>query len=219
MSKNRGFTLIELLVVILILSLLMVVLLPNIVGGKESAYEFACRKNLQNFYAHIQSYEIRHRRKPRGGGPAFLYDLWKGVMEHTEDNRDMFFCPAQRDDPHYQEDILPQDPEQLWPSLDDFNSEDTHYAARGKRYKRNMDSGKAAWIADDNEGGSNHRSGTINVLYGNGTVRPITKLSLEEDGLWGGGGDGNTEEDEDYAFPVGPDSPLKALRKLSVTKE
>jgi len=205
-----GFTLIEILVVIGIISLLMVWLLPNITAGKQSAMEFGCRTNLTHIYQHIQIYENRHRKMPGGGGPRMLWNLWHDI-EHTEKNRDLFFCPAV-EDPYVNDEIRRIPLDDLWRNPEDFTSRDTHYACRAKRFYKGMHSGREAWIADDNEGGNNHRSGGISILFGDGTVKDLTKLELEEKGLWGGDDDPEVE----YVFPVGPDSPYKPLQKLDV---
>lgn len=53
---RKGFTLVELLVVITILSILMAVLIPNLVGGQTEAKKLGCKQNLTQLIGVIQSY-------------------------------------------------------------------------------------------------------------------------------------------------------------------
>ncbi len=205
MRRSSGFTLIELLVVIGILSILMVVLIPNIVQSRQRADEFACQANLTWFYQSFQTYSSRHRgRLPKESGIHMLWALWgTGAVEHTAKNRDRFFCPAVKSEDRDAVEEIPI--EELWRTKEDFSSRDTDYAVIAK--KRRMDSGKTPWICDDNEGQRNHLSGVINVLMGDGTV----KILLPDEDLkeW------YDTEDEDFVFPVGPDSPHPLLQKMT----
>ena len=171
---------------ILILSSLMVWLLPNIVGGQQAANEFGCQTNLKNLYENITIYKQRNRNKmPGGGGPTMLWNIWRAV-EKTERNRDLFFCPEVRSvDDYYNSEVCTTPLDDLWPNPEDFTSRDTHYACRSKRHYKTMNSGRQAWIADDNEDGANHPSGAINVLYGDGTTRSLQRIQLEDMGLVG----------------------------------
>lgn len=200
--SERGFTLIELLVVIGILSLLMIALLPPIIETSGAAHTLACRARLKKLDFFIRLYETKFGHKPSGRGIAMLRELWQsGVMEHTPENRDLMFCPHDEDDPHVQW-IKAQDIDELW--TDGFESRDTSWAARADGRLRN--SGRQAWVADDNEFGNNHQDGSINVLYGNGAVRTIHPYELRRRG--------RIPNDPDYVIPVGPSSPVPELREL-----
>lgn len=205
MRRSGGFTLIELLVVIGILSLLMVVLIPNVVGGKARANEFACQANLRWFYQTFQTYSSRHKgRLPKESGIHMLWALWDShTIEHTEENRDRFLCPGVRGEEH---DLLREIPiDELWRTKEDFTSADTDYAVIA--HKRRMDSGKTPWMCDDNEHGPNHQSGVINVLMGDGNVKAL--LPDEELKEW------YDFDDPNFVFPVGPDSPHPLLRLMT----
>ncbi len=207
--KPRGFTLIEILVVIVILSLLMAYLLPKINASTEAAKQFACKSNLtQNFYAPFQAYKTSHGGKlPKPSGIHMLWALWKsGTIEHTDKNLEKFFCPGVEHggEEDRQEELKALGPDHIWKVREDFTSLDTDYAVIAKR--RKMDSGRTPWMADDNEFGNNHKNG-VNILYGDGTVKFLTRdKELQE--WW-------DEEDPDFVFPVGPSSPHPDLQKLT----
>jgi len=55
--KRRGFTLVELLVVIVIISVLVALLLPAIVGSRESARRAQCQHQLSQLGQALQTYE------------------------------------------------------------------------------------------------------------------------------------------------------------------
>jgi hypothetical protein len=61
-------------------------------------------------------------------------------------------------------------------------------------------------VADDNDGGMNHRTTTV-VLYADGNVGTFEIADLEDDG---------TLMEDEALLIVGPDSPLLVLRKLSL---
>ncbi|MGQ9564193.1 MAG: DUF1559 family PulG-like putative transporter [Thermogutta sp.] len=56
-QKHRGFTLVELLVVIVIISVLVALLLPAIVGSRESARRAQCQHQLSQLGQALQTYE------------------------------------------------------------------------------------------------------------------------------------------------------------------
>ena len=67
-------------------------------------------------------------------------------------------------------------------------------------------SDKVALVADDNDGGMNHRT-TTNVLYASGTVGSFEIADLIDDGV--------LAEDEEI-LDVGPESPIDEQQKLSL---
>ena len=204
-----GFTLIEILVVIVILSLLMAYLLPKITSGTNAAKQMACQSNMrQNFYAPMQAYKVSHSGKlPKPSGIHMLWALWKsGVIEHTEKNMEKFFCPGVEHggEEDRMEELKALGVDNIWKVREDFTSLDTDYAVIARRKK--MDSGRTPWMADDNEFGNNHPNG-INILYGDGTAKFLSRdQDLKE--WW-------DEEDPDFVFPVGPNSPHPDLQKLT----
>ena len=208
--RSAGFTLIELLVVIGILALLMGALLPLVTGGRDTAEVFACSTNLSKMYQGLLQYELKFKSFPTQSGPKFLLSLWTrdALGGRSETERDIFFCPGINSDPNVER--LKKIPvSELWPRLDDITGDDTHYAGRNLADKtlnvRNLRDGNVCLAADDNEGASNHSSGTVNYLMGNGSTRQAIKATLVEEGLL---------TKEETFIPVGPESPVPALKQV-----
>jgi prepilin-type N-terminal cleavage/methylation domain-containing protein len=206
-SPFAGFTLIELLVVISILSLLAVTFVPSIVESEQGARQAADSRQLSQQGQWIRMYHQKLGRYPEGGGHQFILGPWiKDIVEHTPKNLDFYFTPGLREsDDHYHQ-LCKQDLTRLWPDLQSVTSADTHYAGRSAREKKGMESGTEAWMANDNEGGWSFADGSINVLYGDGTVRALRMATeLKEQCNW---------SKEQGPFPVGPDSPHPQLKRL-----
>ena len=206
---QAGFTLIELLVVIGIIGLLAAAFLPDIIGSRLTANIAADSANLSKHYSWLTNYKTRLKHYPTEGGHKFVLDTWvKGVVEHTPQNIQYYFTPGIREsDPHYLE-LSKADADTIWPDLRSVTSMDTDYAGRAKEFlKGNIESGKEAWIANDNENGWAFADGSVNILFGDGSVRTL-----------------NFAEDlkEKYGWPnletvmptFGPDSPVPELKKL-----
>jgi prepilin-type N-terminal cleavage/methylation domain-containing protein/prepilin-type processing-associated H-X9-DG protein len=209
MRRNLGFTLVELLVVIGILSVLFVVLLQALGGGQAAANEFACGARLRQVYTSIEAYKATHQRElPRGGGTEFLYNLWAS-LERTSSNRDLFFCPEIEGVDEHAQNLKKMPLDDIWKTRQDFDSTSTHYAARAAAHKRSMQSGREAWLADDNEGSMNHQTGATNVLWGDGNVNSFKKQDLIESGKW-------PADDPTFVLKVGEGSPIPELQKLDL---
>ncbi len=97
----------------------------------------------------------------------------------------------------------------VWRRWEDITSEDTHYAGRARAHKRTMKRAEQALMASDNEGGGHYEDGTIMVLMSDGIVR---RLNKDPDLIKHGWPE--DEDDQDYVYPVGPDSPHPLLNKL-----
>lgn len=210
-DSRAGFTLIELLVVIGILSLLVVTFAPDIIGAWSTANSAADAANMRQVYQWIEiDYKNKTKHYPMKGGHKFVLGPWvEGTIpEKTIKNFDRFFNPALRaSDPQYIE-LRKQDIETIWTSYEDVSSLDTTYAGRAKEFMHGIDSGKEAWMADDNEDGWSFKDGSINVLYGNGDVITLSSVDLREKFQW-------MEIKKDEPFPsYGPESPAPDLRKL-----
>lgn len=211
MIRQAGFTLIELLVVIGIIGILATVLLTQIGTAQQSATEFECASNLKNIAGGIQSYKLDHQNDyPKGGGRKFLHSVWRG-LEKSDQNRRMFFCPEVRavmdgDDPDFD---LKGDPAEFWKQYDDIPSDYMSYAARASKYRKGMNRASEALVADANLGGSNHKTGNMNVLYGDYSVKKILKVDLEDSGDW-------PMDDPDFYLVVGEGATHKDLKKLTV---
>jgi prepilin-type N-terminal cleavage/methylation domain-containing protein len=207
-ATRAGFTLIELLVVIGILSILMVVLLPQIIGARETAYIFADKANLKWHYQTLDIYRQRYKRFPKEGGHKFVLASWvEGIVtDKTPENRDRYFTPGLQD--QRQNELRDEDPKSIWKSFADLTSMDTAYAGRAKEHlSGKLDSGNEAWIADDNEYGPAFSGGSINVLVGDGNVRELDLLELRKFGY-------PEDPEEGYKFEVGRASPHPLLKKL-----
>ena len=214
MRNARGFTLIELLVVIGIISAMMVWLVPQIMSGQATVYEVNCQKNLQNLYQATQVYKTRKKgRLPTESGITFFWRLWRSnAIENTDTGRRLLFCPevVNVEPPPALEVPVDDIKSQLWRNKEDFDSYQTHYAARARAHRRTMNTENAIWFADDNEGARNHARGVINVLYSGGAPGSLEVDMLEEKGYWQG-----EPGDQTYVFPVGESSPHPELQKLT----
>ena len=211
MKKNAGFTLIELLVVIGILSLLMVAILPQLSKATLTTKIKICSMHLRDLHQGVVNIYSQAGRYPRGEGLELLYNVWKYGFDHNEKGRDTMFCPV-IDEDEALTDLLELEPDEIWRSLDEFPSEMTNYAALTKEAKGRISSGKTVLFADDNEYGNNHRDGSLNVVYGDGSTVTFTRQYLEEKGVYSS--QLANPEDEEEVLIVGPDSQLPKLRKL-----
>jgi len=209
-NNPSGFTLIELLVVMSILSLLVVALLPMLATGQIEANKTADAANLRWHYQGFTAYKIQYKRLPRHGGSQFILMPWvRRIAPRSKDSIDRYFSPTQSGDERWVE--LKEDMElkDVWPRVEDITSQDTSYAGRARNHKRGMDRAEQAWMASDNEGMNHYEDGTIMVLMSDGVVR---RLSRDPDLVKHGWPEG--EDDPDYVYPVGPDSPHPLLNRL-----
>ncbi|MAE75502.1 MAG: hypothetical protein CMJ85_01380 [Planctomycetes bacterium] len=210
MQRNHGFTLIELLVVIGILSMLFVVLLGAIGTGQAAANQFTCQANLKSLFEEMQAYKVGHQNRfPKGGGSELIWRIWNNG-EKTEKRRDLCFCPENRSKNAGASQTAPEDVsiDDLWRTKDDFSSENTDYYAIASKYKKQISSGKQVLFADNNVGGFNHQTKATNVIYGDGNPQSFAWDDLREQGIV-------PDDDPEYVLPVGPDSPVPALQRLS----
>jgi len=96
--QNRlagGFTLIELLVVISIISILAAMLMPSLVGVKQSALSTVCVNNLHQQGLAFMMYSDHHN------GLYPPHQQWKGRLKPYVATEDAFKCPSRSDLPWY----------------------------------------------------------------------------------------------------------------------
>lgn len=210
-SLRAGFTLLELMVVILIISILATFLVPRITSAVERAEVTACQANLQEIGRGFIEYRTKYSRLPKGSGVAFFTGLISDrVWDSSKSTAKRMFCPAV--------DRSALEPDQLGLPLEDWYKDSaavtgawSSYAGRDSArhpLKKFPGDAKEAIVADDNDGGANHGT-TTNVLWGDNSVIAIELLDLKNDGT--------IPDLEGIEFlTVGPDSPVEALRKLTL---
>jgi len=206
--RRRGFTLIELLAVILIISILAVALLPQIRPALDRANVTACNSNLKAIYEGLLVHNSKYGDLPQAGGVAFFASLIsREVWEDTEKNAKRLNCPAVKTSAI--SGLAGIDPEDWYTDLDLVDGDWSTYAGRDTEnhpLRKFPGSGKEALVADDNDGGMNHDTTTL-CLFADGSVVAYELVELREEGLLG---------QEDDILLVGPESPVEALRSLSL---
>lgn len=198
------------MVVILIISILATFLVPRITSAVERAEVTACQANLQEIGRGLIEYRTKYQRLPKGSGVGFFSSLISDrVWEPEQSTSKRMFCPAvDRNTLTPSQEGLPlqdwyKDAAQVDGSWSSYAGRDSEHAI-----KKFPGSESEAIVADDNDGGANHGT-TTNVLWGNGTVFALELIDLKKDGT--------VPDVEEIDFlSVGPDSPVEALRKLSL---
>ncbi len=64
MKNQNGFTLIEMMVVLLIISVLLIITIPNIANHNASINDKGCQAYVKMVEAQVQAYQIEHRTSP-----------------------------------------------------------------------------------------------------------------------------------------------------------
>ena len=207
-NLRSGFTLIEILAVILIISILMAFLLPKIPEAIDAAEVTACKSNLNEINKGFMMFRTSLNHAPNESGVRFFAELVSSdIWENTKTSAAKLTCPGVDKGALTG---LAGKPETEWfNKLDGLDGSCSSYAGRNCKdfpLRKFPPGGEEALVADDNDGGKNHRHTTC-VLMGDGSIQPFELSELKKQGLIG--------EDEKFLI-VGPESPIEALRKLSL---
>lgn len=62
--NEKGFTLIEMMIVLLVISVLLIITIPNVTKHNSKINNKGCEAFVQMVQAHVQAYEIDKRKKP-----------------------------------------------------------------------------------------------------------------------------------------------------------
>ncbi len=206
-ARRAGFTLIELLAVILIIGVLATFLLPKIPEAIDQAEVTGCRKNMQEIQTGLLAFKTKFKRLPKrenSGVRFFAILVASETWERTRTSAEKLTCPGVDYSALSVQDI-PM--EEWYVDLELVDGGYSTYAGRDlQNHPLRSMGGKDVLVADDNDGGKNHRT-TTNVLYGDAAVRGIELFDLRNDGV--------LAEDED-TLVVGPESPVEELQVLSL---
>jgi competence protein ComGC len=66
MKNEKGFTLIEMMIVLLVISVLLIITVPNITKHNSKINSKGCEAFIKMVQAQVQSYEIEHKKYPSG---------------------------------------------------------------------------------------------------------------------------------------------------------
>jgi len=193
---RAGFTLIELLAVILIIGILAAALTPMVIDAIDQAKVTACSNHLSKIHGGIIIYLNKYKKLPQKSGVQFFAELYSmEALSNTKTNAELTIGDMKWDE--------------WWKHIDEVDGSYSAYAGRDCKNHplRKLESKRMEpLVADDNDGGMNHRT-TTNVLYNDGSVQTFEVKLLQQEGIL-------TEDEEE--LEVGPNSPVEDLTKLSL---
>ncbi|MBA4535805.1 prepilin-type N-terminal cleavage/methylation domain-containing protein [Bacillus aquiflavi] len=64
LNNERGFTLIEMMIVLLVISVLLIITIPNVAKHSKNINNKGCSAFVKMVEAQVQAYEIDHNKKP-----------------------------------------------------------------------------------------------------------------------------------------------------------
>jgi competence protein ComGC len=64
MKNEKGFTLVEMMIVMLVISVLLIVTIPNVAKHNANINEKGCDAFVKMVQAQVQSYQIKHNKIP-----------------------------------------------------------------------------------------------------------------------------------------------------------
>lgn len=205
---RAGFTLIEILAVMLIIGILMAFLVPRIPAFFDRANVTACKANMSAIGTGLMEYKGKYKKLPSESGVGFFAALITDkVWENTEPSALKLTCPAVE---HQALIGIADLPEEEWfVDRELIDGSYSAYAGRNMKefpFRKFPGSGKEAIVADDNDPEGNHATATV-VLWADLTVRELELVDLQKSG---------DLAEEDQFIPVGPESPIESLSKLSL---
>lgn len=80
--KEHGFTLVEMLIVLLIITVLILLIIPNITDNSETVHEKGCRALKETVQAQVSAYQLE-----KGKLPNSLDDLVKDGFISSDQKR------------------------------------------------------------------------------------------------------------------------------------
>jgi prepilin-type N-terminal cleavage/methylation domain-containing protein len=207
-AARAGFTLIELLAVIVIIGILMTFLIPRITEAIDEANVTACKANMTEINKAMLLYKNSMERVPNQSGAKFFTELiTKGILENSKSAAKRMTCPGV--DTGALPGLQGKTEIEWYKNLEEIDGTCTSYAGRDTQrhpLRKFPGSGNEVLVADDNDPEMNHNHTTV-ALMADGSVNTYEIAKLKESGLLG--------PDENHLI-VGPDSPVEALRVLSL---
>lgn len=64
LKGNQGFTLLEMMIVLVIISILLLIVIPNLTRNQELASDKGCEATIELLKTQVLAYEIEHNERP-----------------------------------------------------------------------------------------------------------------------------------------------------------